>query len=69
MVIQQKTAVFEVSFQVIYLCLVANYLPDNKGILTKYHTPTSYVSIFLCHVLIEGNPSCNLIVHVAVNYT
>lgn len=67
MVVQQKTAVFEVSFQVIYLCLVTNYLPDNKHILSKYHTPTNYVSIYLFHTLIERIILRNLIVHVAVN--
>lgn len=55
MVVQQKADVFEVSFQVIYLCLVTNYLPDNKRILSiKYYTPINWISIFIVHTLVEG---------------
>lgn len=35
-VVQHQIAVFEVGFQVIYLCLVTNYLPDIERMLPKY---------------------------------
>ena len=49
MIVQQRTAVLEVSFQVIYLCLITNYLPGNKRILSKYYIPANYLSSFLFH--------------------
>ena len=67
MIFQQKTAVLEVSFQVIYLCLVTNYLPDNKRRFSEYYIPTNYVSIFLFPTLTERNALHNLVVHAVVN--
>lgn len=63
MIVQQKTAVLEVSFQIIYLCLVTNYLPDNKRILSKYYISSNYVSIFPFHTSKERIALHNLIVH------